>query len=243
MYPQMVQKIYKAGMRRYNDPDKGVYKIKPYPEEYLERPKPAPSVSQSLRKALSTEEILAFAEADLSKGRDGSWEWVQSVCMLSFCLGGMNVADMYDLRPEDYDGERIKYYRSKTKGKRLDGAYMEVKVQPEARPYLDILMAGAADGKLLNISAHYAVRSEVHRYLAKVLGTISRATGLPRMTVYSFRYSFASIEVNECNIHLDDVAFAMNHATAHRVTEGYVKKDFSRVDGVIGSVLAMVFGF
>ena len=49
LYPQLVRRIYIAGMRAYNDPDRGTEIIKPYPDDYLIKPKPAPSASASER--------------------------------------------------------------------------------------------------------------------------------------------------------------------------------------------------
>lgn len=239
LYPQLVRRIYVAGMRAYNDPDRGTEVVKPYPDDYLVKPKPAPSVSSSDKKALSSEQVRVFAGALLTDAQ----QWVRAVCMLSFCLAGMNVADLKTLTPSDYDGEKIRYRRSKTKGKRPDGAYMEVTVPDVARPYLDALMKDAPDGLLLNVSARYAgSHQDTLGHIRTVLKTIAKETGLPsNMSAYSFRYSFASIAVNECGVPLEEVAFALNHATAHRVTAGYVKKDFSRVDRVVEAVLKKVF--
>ena len=246
LYPQLVRRIYVAGMRAYNDPDRGTETVKPYPDDYLVKPKPAPSFSASERKALTSDQIRTFATADLSGGRadqTDAREWVRAVCMLSFCLAGMNVADLYDLTPDALKDGKICYHRAKTRGKRTDGAYMEVTVPDVARPYLDVLICGADGGQLLNLSARYACsRKDVRWHIQKTLRTISKLTCLPsNMSAYSFRYSFASIAVNECGVPLDEVAFALNHSSAHKVTAGYVKKDFSRVDRVIASVLDKVF--
>ena len=245
LYPQLVRRIYLSGMKKYNDPDAGVVRIRPYPDEYLERPRPAPAPSRASRRALSSEQVRVLACADLKTDRRDhteAREWCRAVCIVSFALAGMNVADLFDLTPSDFDGGKVRYYRAKTKGKRPDGAYMEVTVPPEIRPFWEALTKDPAPGFLLNISARYADRGGVHNHLGKILRGIARDTGLPVMTIYSFRYSFASIAVNECGVPLEEVAFALNHASAHKVTAGYVKKDFSRVDRVVRAVLDKVFG-
>lgn len=237
-YPMYVKKIWQSAMRAYNDPDRGVFKIKEYPSEYLLKPTPAPSASRTEERALSSAEVYAFATASL----DAGGAYAHAVAMLSFCLAGMNVADLYDLTEDSYRGGKICYYRAKTRGKRADDAYMEVTVHERAKPYLELLMQGAEPGKLLSLSARYRIRREVPNYLRKSLLALSERNGLKPCTAYTFRYSFASIAVNECGVPLEDVAFAMNHATAHRVTVGYVKKDFSRVDRVVRAVPDKVFG-
>ena len=246
LYPQLVRRIYVAGMRAYNDPDRGTEVVKPYPDDYIVKPKPAPSFSASERKSLTSAQIRTFAGADLSGDRTDQTdarEWTRAVCMLSFCLAGINVADLYDLTADSYKDGKICYYRAKTRGKRTDGAYMEVTVPDVARQYLNILMSWSDDGRLLNLSSRYAcARKDVRWHIQKTLKTIAKLTGLPQnMSIYTFRYSFASIAVNECGVPLEEVAFALNHATAHRVTAGYVKKDFSRVARVVEAVLKKVF--
>ena len=237
VYPMFIKKIWTSAMRAYNDPDRGVFRIKEFPGEYLLKPAPAPSASRTQAQALSSDEVYGFATADLGAGG----VYAHAVAMLSFCLAGINVADLYDLTPDALRDGKICYYRAKTRGKRTDDAYMEVTVHERAKPYLALLMEGAAPGKLLSLSARYRDRREVPNYLRKSLLALSGRCGLKPCTVYTFRYSFASIAVNECGVPLEEVAFALNHATAHRVTVGYIKKDFSRVDRVVEAVLAKVF--
>lgn len=38
------------------------------------------------------------------------------------------------------------------------------------------------------------------------------------------------------------MAFALNHVSAHRVTDRYIRKDFTRIDRLNEQVLALVFG-
>lgn len=237
VYPMFIKKIWTSAMRAYNDPDRGVFRIKEFPGEYLLKPAPASSASRTQAQALSSDEVYGFATADLGAGG----VYAHAVAMLSFCLAGINVADLYDLTPDALRDGKICYYRAKTRGKRTDDAYMEVTVHERAKPYLALLMEGAAPGKLLSLSARYRDRREVPNYLRKSLLALSGRCGLKPCTVYTFRYSFASIAVNECGVPLEEVAFALNHATAHRVTVGYIKKDFSRVDRVVEAVLAKVF--
>lgn len=193
VYPMFIKKIWTSAMRAYNDPDRGVFRIKEFPGEYLSKPAPAPSVSRTQAQALSSDEVYGFATADLGAGG----VYAHAVAMLSFCLAGINVADLYDLTPDALKDGKICYYRAKTRGKRTDDAYMEVTVNERAKPYLALLMEGAAPGKLLSLSAHYRDRREVPNYLRKSLLALSGRCGLKPCTVYTFRYSFASIAVNE----------------------------------------------
>ena len=245
MYPMLVRKIYKEAMREYNDPDKGIERIKPYPDEYLRKAKPIGGESRTSEMAMTSAEVRAFADADLTLGRFSdavARQIAHAAVMLSFCLAGMNLADLYDLPRGALNEGKIRYNRAKTKGKREDNAHLEVTIPDEAKPYLDTLMTGAEDGRLLCLSARYRDRKELPSYIRRILMSITKTNGLRHCTAYSFRYSFASIAVNECGVPLEEVAFALNHASAHKVTAGYVKKDFSRVDRVVRAVLDKVFG-
>ena len=71
---------------------------------------------------------------------------------------------------------------------------------------------------------------------------ICAASGLPALTSYSFRHSWATIARNDVGASVDDVALALNHASAHHVTDKYIRKDFRRVDELNAEVLALVFG-
>ena len=42
--------------------------------------------------------------------------------------------------------------------------------------------------------------------------------------------SFTTIAQNKCNAGTDEVAFYLNHFSAHRVTDNNIEKDFSRID-------------
>ena len=42
--------------------------------------------------------------------------------------------------------------------------------------------------------------------------------------------SFTTIAQNKCNAGTDEVAFCLNHFSAHRVTDNNIEKDFSRID-------------
>ena len=55
----------------------------------------------------------------------------RDMLMMSFCFGGMNMADLMLMKKSSYDGTYLKYQRNKTKETRTDGAWTAIKVQPE----------------------------------------------------------------------------------------------------------------
>ena len=62
------------------------------------------------------------------------------------------------------------------------------------------------------------------------------------MTSYALRHSWATIARNEVGASEEDVAFALNHVSAHKVTDRYIRKDYSRIDKLNAEVVELVLG-
>jgi hypothetical protein len=57
------------------------------------------------------------------------------------------------------------------------------------------------------------------------------------LSTYYSRFSFASIARNECNVSRDDISLSLNHVDKSlKVTDGYLLKDWSKVDGALRKV-------
>ena len=57
---------------------------------------------------------------------------------------------------------------------------------------------------------------------------------------YSARHSFATIARNDCNVSKDDIGLCLNHSSGGSITDVYIKKDFTRIDEVIRTVVDFV---
>jgi len=62
------------------------------------------------------------------------------------------------------------------------------------------------------------------------------------LTTYTFRHSWATIAQNNCGASTEMVAFALNHASVHKITEGYIRKDYTPIDDLNKKVIEFVFG-
>ena len=62
------------------------------------------------------------------------------------------------------------------------------------------------------------------------------------LTTYTFRHSWATIAQNNCGASTEMVAFALNHASVHKITEGYIRKDYTPIDDLNIKVIGFVFG-
>ena len=235
MYPTLLKAIFKAGMEEYNDYDRGVLKVANRPFEFLK----IPSTETPEKRSVDVEHLRRFFAFS---PKSGQAKYAQDVALVSFCLAGMNIADLYELTPDNLQLDKVCYHRAKTKGKRSDSAYMEVCIPLQAMEALARLTEGARDGYLLNLSARYYDRHSCTSYISRGITKLCKEAGLPAMTSYSFRHSWATIVRNELGASEEDVAFALNHISAHRVTDRYIRKDYSRVDRLNERVIAYVFG-
>ena len=235
MYPTLLKAIFKAGTEEYNDYDRGVLKVANRPFEFLK----IPSTETPEKRSVDVEHLRRFFAFSPKSGQAKD---AQDVALVSLCLAGMNIADLYELTPDNLQLDKVCYHRAKTKGKRSDSAYMEVCIPLQAMEALARLTEGARDGYLLNLSARYYDRHSCTSYISRGITKLCKEAGLPAMTSYSFRHSWATIVRNELGASEEDVAFALNHISAHRVTDRYIRKDYSRVDRLNERVIAYVFG-
>lgn len=235
MYPTLLKAIFNAGMEEYNDYDRGVVRVANRPFDLLK----IPSGDTPEKRSVSVEQLRAFFAFSPEGGQA---QYAQDVARVSFCLAGMNVADLYELTPDNLQWDKLCYHRAKTKGKRSDKAYMEVSIPPQAMEALARLTEGARDGYLLNLSARYYDRHSCTSYISRGIAKLCMEAGLPPMTSYALRHSWATIARNEVGASEEDVAFALNHISAHKVTDRYIRKDYSRVDKLNAEVVKLVLG-
>lgn len=80
-------------------------------------------------------------------------------------------------------------------------------------------------------------------YIDLGLKDVAKIAGVTeKITTYVFRHTFATIAQNNCGASTELVGFALNHASAHKITEGYITKDYSPINTLNSAVLEFVFG-
>lgn len=169
---------------------------------------------ETVKRSLNVEQLRILHDANLSKIRSRH----RDVFFLIFFLMGINLIDLSQLK-EISDG-RIFYKRAKT------GTAYSIKVEPEAQAIIDKYR-----GKEHLLSIFDNVKSYLYyeRSLNHSLKLICAELGLPSITVYWARHSFATVAY-ELGISMDIIADCLGHKTAHRITEIYVKKDTNKID-------------
>ncbi len=173
-------------------------------------------VAESSSRALNIDELRTFINADLQP-----WERkYMDFFLLSLYLIGMNTEDMLHIRK--MDGERINYVRSKT------GKDFSVKVEPEA---LEIIERYRGQEFLLNILDTY---SNTHNWTSKVdnvLKAIAKRNGLPEVTMYWARHTWATLVHADLGYSLNLVGEALGQQPSFKVVQIYVRrKDNRQID-------------
>jgi len=153
--------------------------------------------------------------------------------MLSFYLCGINAVELYQITERDVRNGRLDYNRSKTRDKRKDNAFISIKIVDEAKPLLEKYL-----GKL---SVRYSSSGYLNWSLSKGMEQLRKLTGIPELTLYWARHTFANMARNDCRMSKDDVALALNHVDeGTRKTDIYIAKDWKIVDDVQRRVIAQL---
>lgn len=234
-YPKCIKTMFDAGCNEYNDYDRDIIRIKNQPFRNVK----IPSVTVPEKRSIDKESLLKFFSCKDETLNEREL-FAQDVCMLSFCLVGMNTADLFDVDKDCLkDDWKLCYNRKKTRDKRGNGAYIEIHVPQFIRP---IFEKYRGTNKLFSFSDRYKTSDNFNKYIDISCKKITQQAKIGKVTTYTFRHSWATIAQNDCNGTTEDVAFSLNHASAHRVTEGYIKTDYTRIDRLNKKVLTLVFG-
>ena len=242
-YPKAIKTMFNAGIEEFNDYDRNIIKIKNQPFRVVKM------VRQDVTKkrAISKEQILKFFNTDISPllPPKGGWitraERAKDVCLMVLCLAGINTADLYFLKKVNLNEWKLSYNRRKTTSRRNDDAYIEITVPERIRPIFEKYFNQSESDSLFIFDKIYRDHDGFNGAINKGIADILELNGMDYISTYTFRHSWATIAQNDCGARTEDVAFALNHSSAHRVTEGYIKKDFSRIDKLNTDVLNFIF--
>ena len=243
MYPVCIRHIWRNALKELNVPEQGIVRIRYNPWERITIPQSDDTVKQAkspnaMRTFFSCPiPTKPFAMSLMEFGRD--------VAKMAFCLGGMYCADLYELKKEDYHDGIIHYNRTKTKHCRTDSAYMEMRVPDIIKPLFKKYKSSQKKGPLFCFHEMYAtedsfcanVNSGIRQICQKIMGLSKEED----YSILTFRHTWATIAFNELGLNWQAVAFAMNHGSAHRVTQTYVKKDFSPAWELNDKVVEFIF--
>ncbi len=235
LYTSSVVKIFNDAREYFNDYENGIIKIKDTLHGYK-----AKKQNVAEKRALTKQELLSIA--NLPREQDESrYNLARDCFLMSFCLMGMNAIDLYNAT--DYDGKRIKYNRTKTKDRRSDKALMVVDVPDFIKPLMKRYAVGAKEGYVFNFSARYATPTDFNRSLSIGLKTVGERANVGGLQFYAARHTMATTAVNDARIPIYIVNDMLSHIDERmRVTNLYIRKDFTLINEANGKLMDYVFG-
>lgn len=222
LYPNSIKTMFNAAREYYNDEDNDIIHIR----HSLDKYKP---VEQNIaeKRALDVETIRTIFDLPYKHlSTDNRHDLALDCFRLSFCLMGMNSADLYNAT--EYDGTTIIYDRTKTKDRRRDNARMQVDITDHIRP---IVEKYKGKERVFNFYERFTTMESFNRAINIGLKEVGKEIGIERLQFYAARHSMATIAVNDVKISKYIVNDMLCHTDQSlRITELYIKKDFRPIN-------------
>ena len=227
LYLGLFRHLFREAVRRYNTELVQPIKYDPFTRYRV----PKQQLKKGVR-ALSLEELMKVYNYT-GTGRAGL---ARDCFILSFCLMGINSVDLYEAKT--LKAGKLCYERTKTKDRRSDGAYIEVKIHPVIAP---LVKKYKDEARAFDFHRRYVQAREFNRALNIGLKTVGKAVGIDNLQFYQARHTFATLSRNLMGFSKGDVDEALNHIGNYDVADIYIKKDFSIINRNNFALLDRVF--
>lgn len=241
LYLISIKKLFNEAKKRYNKKDKNLILIPNSPFIELEISK-----QEATRKRAISADIIKkvwkLPYKDMKKGYKATCRYnlAKDCFILSFCLMGMNSADLYNAT--EMKGNTITYNRTKTKDRRLDKAQMKVDIPKLAQPLIE-KYKDKTGKRLFNFYQYYVDEKGFNKAINYGLKEIGRLLEIDDLEYYAARHSWATIALNKVGIDKYTVHAALNHVDeTMRVTDIYIERDFANENRANAKVVKYVFG-
>lgn len=229
LYLGELRHLFREAMLEYNTEENTTIKSDPFI-----RYKVPKQVMKKGVRALTLEELMKVYHY---QGRPGSRDQLaRDTFILSFCLMGMNSVDLFSAT--NYKNGYIKYNRTKTKDRRSDEAYIEVKVHPFIMP---LMRKYAGTKTIFNFCSRYNDYEGFNKNLNIGLKKVGNSVGIRDLEFYQARHTFATLSRNLMKFSKGDVDEALNHVGSFEVADIYIAKDFSIINDNNFKLIKRVF--
>ena len=241
LYLVSTKKLFNEAKKKYNKKDKNLILIPNSPFEDFTIPKQ----EATRKRAISTDiikKIWKLPYKDIKKGYKATCRYnlAKDCFILSFCLMGINSADLYNAT--EMVGNTITYYRAKTKERRLDNAKMKVDVPQIVLPLIE-KYKDKTGKRLFNFYQYYADEKAFNKAINYGLKEIGALLNVEDLEYYAARHSWATIALNKVGIDKYIVHAALNHIDdSMKVTDIYIERDFVNENRANAKVIKYVFG-
>ena len=241
LYLISIKKLFNEAKKKYNKKEKNLILIPNSPFMELEIPK-----QEATRKRAISADIIKklwkLPYKDMKKGYKSTCHYnlAKDCFILSFCLIGINSADLYNAT--EMEGNTIVYNRTKTKDRRLDKAQMKVDIPKLVLPLVE-KYKDKTGKRLFNFYQYYADEKGFNKAINYGLKEIGTILEIDDLEYYAARHSWATIALNKVGIDKYIVHAALNHIDdAMKVTDIYIERDFVNENKANAKVVKYVFG-
>ncbi len=236
LYPNCIVKIFNAARDHYNDEDNDIIRIK----HSLRKYKPAQQ-NIAKKRALDIDmirKIFAIPYDGIKvKGMSSRHDLALDCFRLSFCLMGINSADLFNAA--EIKDDVITYERTKTKDRRRDNAEIQVAVDPFIKPLVEKYRGKK---RVFNFCERFSAATDLNRAINIGLKEVGKEAGIDNLQFYAARHSFATIAVNKVGISKYIVNDMLDHSDSSlKITELYIEKDFKAINDANSQLIKYVF--
>ena len=241
LYLVSIKKLFNEAKRKFNKKDKNLILIPNSPFEDFKIPKQEATRKRAIPADI-IKKVWKLPYKDMKKGYKSPCHYnlAKNCFILSFCLMGINSADLYNAT--EMRGNTIIYNRTKTKARRLDGAKMMVDIPKIVQPLID-KYKDSTGKRLFNFYQYYGDEKTFNKAINSGLKEIGAILEVDDLEYYAARHSWATIALNKVGIDKYIVHAALNHIDdSMKVTDIYIERDFVNENKANTKVVKYVFG-
>ena len=240
LYLVSIKKLFSEAKRKFNKKDKNLILIPNSPFEDFKIPKQEATRKRAIPADI-IKKVWKLPYKDMKKGYKSTCRYnlAKDCFILSFCLIGINSADLYNAT--EMRGNTIIYNRTKTKARRLDGAKMMVDIPKIVQPLID-KYKDSTGKRLFNFYQYYGDEKTFNKAINSGLKEIGSILEVDDLEYYAARHSWATIALNKVGIDKYIVHAALNHIDdSMKVTDIYIERDFVNENKANAKVVKYVF--
>ena len=241
LYLVSIKKLFNEAKKKYNRKEKNLILIAHSPFDDFSIPRQEATRKRAIPSDI-IKKVWKLPYKDMKKGYKSTCRYnlAKDCFILSFCLMGMNSADLY--YATDLQGTTITYNRTKTKARRLDEAKMKVDIPDIIMPIVE-KYRDKSGRRIFNFYRYYADEKAFNKAINYGLKEIGSLLGIDDLEYYAARHSWATIALNKVGIDKYTIHAALNHVDdAMKVTDIYIERDFVNENKANRKVVKYVFG-
>lgn len=243
LYMGKIRHIHNEAKKEYNDEDYNRILIPWSPFAKYSIPNIQPTKDRTLDESIIRKIYELPDKPSRYKTKSCCFNLAKDVFILSFCLMGMNTADLYlceDLAEQD-GKYTITYNRAKTATRRADKAKISVDIHPLIMPLFEKYRN--KNGKNVFSFCHrFCDYTQFNKSVNKGLKEVGAALKIDDLEFYAARHTFATIARNKLKYDKSTVGEALNHIEKDsKITDIYIQKDFTIINEVNKKVIEYVF--